>query len=344
MQIAAYTGGLSVPSARARIRQYIAPLTRHGINVREYPLPWGNVLPRNKHSRPLWMGATASARIFALTRSWSADLTWISRQLMPAFVPVQGVAHRPMVLDVDDAVWLNTGGERVGTLASASEAVVVGNTYLAQYFSQYNPNVTVIPTAIDTERFRPRQPQDHRDIVLGWTGTSGNFSFLYEIEDALAQVLELRPSVRLLVVADRPPRLTRLGRRAEFVRWEAETEVEQMCAMSIGLMPLADDPWCAGKCSYKMLCYMACGLPVVVSPVGMNREVLAHDSVGFGAETADEWVHALLQLIDQPELRLAMGNNARAVVERSFSLQQLVPQYAAVFSRVAQNAGSKEPL
>jgi glycosyltransferase involved in cell wall biosynthesis len=338
MQIAAYTGGLSVPSARARIRQYIAPFSRHGINVREFPLPWGNVLPRNKHSQPLWMGATASARIFALTRSWTADVTWISRQLMPAFVPVQGVAHRPMVLDVDDAVWLNTGGERVGALASASEAVVAGNTYLAQYFRQYNSNVVVIPTAIDTERFCPQPQAEKHDIVLGWSGTSGNYHFLYAIEEALARVLALRPAARLRIVADRPPRLVRLGNRAEFVRWQSDREVEETCAMSIGLMPLADDAWCAGKCSYKMLCYMACGLPVVVSPVGMNREVLAHSSVGFGAGSTDEWVHALLQLIDEQELRITMGTNARAVVERVFSLQQLVPQYAAVFARVVQNS------
>ena len=112
MRVAAYTGGVMVPSARARVRQYIGPLNHLGIEVHEYPLPWGNILPRRLALRPLWIAATAAARAAALTCSWRADVTWISRQWLPAFTPLQAMAKRPIVLDVDDAVWLNTGGHR----------------------------------------------------------------------------------------------------------------------------------------------------------------------------------------------------------------------------------------
>jgi hypothetical protein len=257
MRVAAYTGGKMVPSARARVRQYIAPLGQLGIEIYEYPLPWGNILPRRKALRPPWIAATAFSRAAMLMRSWSADVTWISRQLLPAFVPLQGMAHRPMVLDVDDAVWLNSGGSRVGELARASDVVVCGNNFLAERFARWNSNVTVIPTAVDTTWYRPPAEvaeaggENSPAQFLGWTGTSGNFPFLYAIEPALERVLQRFPKAKLLVVADRPPAFQRLPRdRVEFQSWSPEAESGAFARMTIGLMPLADSEWCRGTCSY----------------------------------------------------------------------------------------------
>lgn len=342
MRVAAYTGGPNVPSARARVRQYVAPLGELGIHVHEYPLPWGNVLPRSRAARSLWAGATATSRLLSLMRSWAANVTWVSRQFLPAFAPLHAFAHRPMVLDVDDAIWLNTGGHRAKTLAKASAAVVCGNSYLADYFRQWNPSVHVIPTAIDARKYSPRAPfADGDPVIVGWSGTSGNFGFLYDIEEALARVLVERPAVRLRIIADRPPAFSRIPRsRVEFIQWQPGIEASSIREMSIGLMPLADDAWCAGKCSFKMLCSMACSLPVVVSPVGMNRDVLACGEIGFGPNSTQEWIDALLLLIDNPELRDSMGAAGRFVVEQHFSLERLVPRYAELMHAVARAAKS----
>ena len=105
--------------------------------------------------------------------------------------------------------------------------------------------------------------------------------------------------------------------------------------MAIGLMPLEDSDWARGKCSYKMLCYMAAGLPVVVSPVGMNREVLAQGEIGYGAATTEEWVVALSALIENRALRLRMGQAGRKVVEDEYSVSKLVEHYYAVFDKLA---------
>ena len=336
MRVAAYTGGVMVPSARARVRQYIEPLSRHGITVREYPLPWGNILPQRHGLRPLWMAATAASRMAALTCSWRADVTWVSRQFLPAFAPLHAMAKRPMILDVDDAVWLNTGGRRARDLARASDLVVCGNSFLANRFSRWNANVTIIPTAVDTSWYRPDGAGDDdgpgRPLFLGWTGTSGNFPFLYAIEEALMQVLQYCRQAKLLIVADRPPQFKRLpASRVRFQRWAPKTESAAFARMSIGLMPLAENDWCYGKCSYKMLCYMAAGLPVVVTPAGMNREVLALGEVGLSACCRQEWVDALIALLDDVDLRRRMGAAGRAVVEAHFSLQRLTQQYAAAF-------------
>jgi glycosyltransferase involved in cell wall biosynthesis len=334
VRVAAYTGGVMVPSARARVRQYIDPLSRLGIAVREYPLPWGNILPRPRSLRPLWMAATAASRAGALACSWKADVTWISRQFLPAFAPLQVLAKRPMILDVDDAVWLNTGGHRARALAQASDLVVCGNGFLADHFSHWNPNVTIIPTAVNTSWYRPNgaRPSDADASVLGWTGTSGNFPFLYAIEGALLRVMQQRRRTTLLIVADRPPQFKRLPElRVEFQRWTPPTELAAIARMSIGLMPLADNAWCSGKCSYKMLCYMAAGLPVVVTAAGMNREVLAMGEVGLSAGCERDWVDALTALLDDEGLRQRMGAAGRAVVEERFSLHKLAQRYAGVF-------------
>jgi glycosyltransferase involved in cell wall biosynthesis len=342
MRVAAYTGGPRVPSARLRVRQYIERLGKLDICVTEHPLPWGNVLPRRRGLQPIWVSSTAAARLLSLTRSWTSDVTWVSRQLLPAFAPVQALARRPMVLDVDDAVWLNTGGHRAKDLARASTVVVCGNEYLANYYRQWNTAVHVIPTAVDTQLLQPARQVGSSDntVVLGWSGTSGNFPLLYEIEDAIARVMRERRNVRLVVMADRPPRFTNVpAAQVDFVRWEPGLEPEVIQQMSIGLMPLIEDAWCAGKCSYKMLCYMACGVPVVVSPVGMNREVLAHGAIGFGATHLSHWVDSLLELIDSAPLRDQMGAEGRSVVERHFSLDRLVPAYAEIFRAVAFASG-----
>jgi glycosyltransferase involved in cell wall biosynthesis len=351
MRVAAYTGGRMVPSARARVRQYIGPLSTLGIDVREYPLPWGNILPAQLALRPLWVAATAASRAAALTNSWKTDVTWISRQLLPAFAPLQAMAKRPMILDIDDAVWLNTGGHRARDLAMASDLVVCGNSFLANKFSGWNSNVTVIPTAINTAWYRPHPTRaadglDHPPaLVLGWTGTSGNFPFLYAIERPLMRVLEHCSQAKLLVIADRPPQFRLIAQsRVEFERWTPRTEQAAFARMSVGLMPLADTDWCNGKCSYKMLCYMSAGLPVVVTAAGMNREVLALGEVGFSAGCEAEWIDALSALLEDANLRRRMGAAGRAVVEERFSLQRLTQQYAAVFHSFCGTSKPGRPI
>jgi glycosyltransferase involved in cell wall biosynthesis len=351
MRVAAYTGGVMVPSARARVRQYIGPLSALDIDVREYPLPWGNILPRQIALRPLWMAATAASRAAALTSSWKADVTWISRQLLPAFAPLQAMAKHPMILDIDDAVWLNTGGHRARDLARASDLVVCGNNFLAHQFSRWNTNITVIPTAVNTCWYRPRlapageSPDHPPTLFLGWTGTSGNFPFLYAIERALMRVLQHCSHAKLLVVADRPPQFKLLPEsRVEFEHWTPRTEQAALARMSIGLMPLADTDWCNGKCSYKMLCYMSAGLPVVVTAAGMNREVLALGNVGLSAGCEAEWIDALIALLEDANLRRRLGAAGRAVVEQRFSLQQLARQYAAVFRSLGGELPRGRPI
>jgi glycosyltransferase involved in cell wall biosynthesis len=171
---------------------------------------------------------------------------------------------------------------------------------------------------------------------MGWTGTSPNFPYLATIEPALEIALREIPGAALVVVADREPSLPRLaGRDVRFVPWSPTSEVEALASMDVGLMPLADDEWTRGKCSFKMLQYMAAGIAGVVSPVGMNREVLALGESGLAASGVDDWIEALRALAADPDRRARLGATGRAVALAHFDVPVVAAQIAAVFRSLA---------
>jgi glycosyltransferase involved in cell wall biosynthesis len=339
INVAAYTPGIVDASARVRVRQFIVPLADRGIIVTEHPSRYGSSPPERKILAPLWATATIGSRLASLAKGRSADVSWILRQLLPGYLPVQLLARKPIVLDVDDAIWLTRGGHRVAGLARSAHIVVCGNEYLAERFSVWNSNTVVIPTAIDTKSYSPgNAAADGGDgVVIGWTGSSGNFAYLYAVEDALKYVLDRHRDTKVLVIADREPAFRKLPQsRVEFIRWTPAEGQKAIARMSIGIMPLEDSEWARGKCSYKMLCYMASCLPVVVSAVGMNNEVLAQGEIGYGASSTDEWIEALTRLIEDPALRVRMGVDGRRVVELHYSLDGSTDRYTDVFRAVTK--------
>jgi glycosyltransferase involved in cell wall biosynthesis len=278
------------------------------------------------------MVAHAASRLPALAASRRADAVWLERVFAPGFDWLLRGLKGPIVLDVDDAVWLEgLAGRATPRRARAATAVIAGNQYLADWFAAYCSQVHVIPTAIDCQRIQPAA-RSGGGFVIGWTGTSGNFPYLAAIEPALDVVLREVPGASLLVVADREPSLPRLaGRAVRFVPWSPASEVEALAAMDVGLMPLADDAWTRGKCSFKMLQYMAAGVPGVVSPVGMNREVLALGESGLAATATDDWIAALRALAADPERRARLGATGRAVALAHFDVPVVAARIAAVF-------------
>jgi glycosyltransferase involved in cell wall biosynthesis len=255
---------------------------------------------------------------------------------------LEPLTKKPRILDVDDAIWLYRNGSCACRLAKISDSVICGNSFLADYFSQWNPNIAILPTAVDTDRFLPLASKPFDDgapdvrPTIGWSGGRGGFVDLQVAEKALQVVLRKHPRARLRVIADAAPRCLNLPvGQVEFVPWSPETEVQAIQGLDIGIMPLGDTLWNRGKCSYKMLLYMSCGVPVVVSPIGMNSEILNMGTVGAGASTTDDWVGALDQLLRNPQLAAAMGRRARDVVLQSYSINTLAPKLAAELLRVA---------
>lgn len=331
IRIAAFTGGLSVPSARFRVRQYMPALRGEGVDLAEFYSRVGTYPPKVKWIRPFWALATLAERLPDVVKSHRYDAVLLQREIMSSFVTLEPLTTRPRILDVDDAIFLQRGGGFARRLAELSDRVICGNNYLAEWFGRWNLNVDVIPTAVDTERYFPdteTKPSDS-PLVIGWIGTSGNYKYLYGIEGALAKVMRAHPGTRLKVVGDQLPEFRHLSLdRVDFVPWSEAIEVQAIQSMDIGIMPLEDSPWARGKCSFKMLQYLATGLPVVVSPVGMNAEVLTLGELGIGAMTEKQWIDGLIALLENRTLRARLGAEGRRVVESSFSIRIVAPRLA----------------
>lgn len=329
MRIAAYTQGALTPAARFRVRQYVPIWRELGFETREFV---GEAYPPiSRARRPLWLGVEIGRRCRQVFDGRHADVTFLQREFISTLPTFERFTKRPRVLDVDDAIWLNQRFESADRLAANCELVISGNAWIAEHFSRFNRHVEIVPTGVDTSRFAPRASVAREHLVVGWVGTSGNFHYLQEIQRALLVVLREIPAARLLIVADKPPSLPLLpAGQLMFRAWSEEREVDAFHDMDVGIMPMIDSDWARGKCGFKLLQYLSCGIPGVASPVGMNVEVAATGGVLL-AKTDSEWVEALQTLLRGPRLRLQLGTEGRANVERNFAATTIAKRLADVF-------------
>jgi len=347
LRVVALTGKRSDPSGRFRIAAYAGPLKSMGIRLIVRPSKISKYPPVEKWLRPLWLPAAVASRAPDAFSTWASDVTLLSREMISTLETWEPLTKRPRILDIDDAIWLHQRGHSVASLARRVESVIAGNDFLADWLSRFNRNVTILPTPVDTSLFRPassgraagndpelrREPQP---LMIGWQGTSSNLKYLYMIEGALAAILKKYQGARVRVVCDRPPRFSSLpADRIEFIRWSEQNEVIAMQGTSVGLMPLDDSDWSRGKCGYKMLLYLACGIPAVVSPVGMNAQVLSRTDAAMAAASLADWENCLDHLLASPALRSEMGSRGRRFVEAEFSLTGLAPRMADILRRAA---------
>ncbi len=332
LRVAAFTGGARAPSARFRVRQYIPALASHGVRVIELAPRLGSYPPVCRWQRPLWGLGTLAQRLPQIAAGRAAEVTLLHREMVSTLYTLEGLTRRPRVIDVDDAIHLFRHGHAARRLGERSELVIVGNPWLAEAWQRWNQRVEILPTAVDTQHYRvtalPERP------VVGWIGSAGNLRYLEDIAPALAEVARRFPDALFAVCCERAPDLGGLPFR--FVPWSAEAEAEFLSSLTIGLMPLDDGPWERGKCSFKMLQYMAAARPCVVSPVGMNRDVLAQAEVGLAARTHAEWVAALSSLLSDRRGAEALGGAGRRLVEMRYSLAVLAPRLAQILRKVAR--------
>ena len=324
----ALAGWLESATFRYRVGQFVEPLARLGVEVE------AREVPRERAGR----------------RAAFADLgdfhvVWLLRRTFPrSEARALRRSARLLIFDIDDAVWSRDSNRllrrslkrrsRFRRTAAMADLVVAGNPYLGREARRYNSRVAVVPTCLDLARYRPRERHDPREAVeLVWIGQKSTLGYLQGIMPAIEAFARCRP-VRLRVIADAFPE----GRRVEVVPvpWSAETEAEELAHADIGLAPLSDDRWSRGKCGLKVLQYMASGLPVVASPVGVQVEMIGRGERGRLAASPGEWVKALAQLADDPEERLRCGRAGRAFAEENYSLDLWAPRLARLFHALVE--------
>jgi len=336
LRIAAYTGGRDVPSARFRIGQYVDAMPQFGIELKEFSSRVGKYPPDAAWRRPPWLLVACAERGLQIAGSHRYDAVIFQRELISTLLTLEPLFGQPRLLDVDDAIWLHRRGGFASKLAARCDAVICGNAYLAEYFGQHCERIFLLPTAVDARRFFPLRDARAPSQIIGWSGTGSNLIELERIEPALRAVMGRFAKARLRVVCDRRPQLASLPvDRVDYVPWNPDVEVSALQDLQVGLMPLRETAWTRGKCAFKMLTYMACGVPVVASPVGMNGEVLAMADIGFAARTQDEWVDALDTLLADHDAAQRMGKAGRAVIDSSFSVDVLSARLAGIIRAVA---------
>ena len=224
------------------------------------------------------------------------------------------------------------GGKIPAVIAGASH-VLAGSEYLAAFARKHNASVEMLPTVVDTERYRVRDPaRAGAPLTVGWIGSPSTATYLREA------ILPLRSffdggNATLALVGSGPVELP--GIPLEIRDWSLDREVDDLRAFDVGIMPLPDTPWARGKCGFKLIQYMACGVPVIASPVGANREIVEHGVNGYLAETPQEWLQALHALAQDPGLGRAMGEAGRRKVEREYSLDYAAPRLARALTSAA---------
>lgn len=307
--------GENTPSSRLRIVNYLPYLNgEFSFEVQH--------IPGSFHRRLQFFRNLPKADIILLQkklfRLW--ELSIISRHC------------RRLIYDFDDAVLFKDTKEgsenninkslmkRFKTTIKKTDTVIAGNPYLAEMVKPWNGRIEILPTPVDLQRYCPktRYTDSCETVTIGWLGTRGNLKYLKDLTTVLQQLVLQYPSVQVKVVSDAEISI----RGVTFInqRWTLDNEVADLQSFDIGIMPLDDNLWTRGKCGYKILQYMAVGVPTVASPVGFNKTLIQDGQNGFLAATPDEWFGKLSQLIMGPALRKEIGMNGRRTVEQGYSL------------------------
>jgi len=202
-----------------------------------------------------------------------------------------------------------------------SRLVIAGNNYLASRARLAGANeIAIIPTVVDASRYRLKTVLPERPLIIGWIGSPSTEHYIVNLCDVLSDIYD-RFGTKLLLVGARPEIVDSLpGCDVEVAPWSEETEVEQICKMDIGIMPLSDGPWEKGKCGYKLIQYMACGVPVIASSVGVNAEIVNASESGLLADDDEGWSEALGMLLDSEQKRSTFGAQGRKAVMSTYSL------------------------
>jgi glycosyltransferase involved in cell wall biosynthesis len=342
VRVAAFSCGWNYTSARFRVRQFIPDLGREDIAVREYIAPiYKHHEPRSYN--PVWLGAVRVARPLALMPSVIAshrhDASWIQKEMIWGRDSLERFTKGPRFLDVDDAIWAETDRSEtnMARLAGRVDMVLAGNERIAEWFSPHARDVRIVYTAIDVDLFKPAPEGSlpDRPFTIVWTGQKVTLQHLQLAEPALAEFMTRHPDVRFQSISDVPPNLALLpAERVTWHPWSPEVEVTRLQDADVGIMPLIDNENGRAKCAFKMLQYMGCAIPSVVTPIGLNADLLAAGEVGLGANDTTEWVNALEALYNDRDAARAMGEEGRRIAVEKFARPIIAREIATIFREV----------
>ena len=338
-------------SSRVRFYQYFPYLEAQGVEIVNAPFF------KDDYVRDLYLGRSISSRkvlqaylkrLSVLVNSAAYDLLWVEKELFPWipawFEMLLHLLRIPYVVDYDDAVFhrydMHTSafvrallGRKIDQVMSHSRLVIAGNEYLAERAKKAGAKrVEYLPSVVDVRRYALKQHYEEPQFRIGWIGSPITAPYLDVMKSALDKLSD-ETNIRIVLIgagAINPfPELP-----TTMLDWNENLELSIDKEFDVGVMPLVDGPFERGKCGYKLLQYMAAGLPVVASPVGVNTHIITPGINGFLAESTDGWYQSLRRLINDTELRFKMGQAGRLKAEQMYNLQIAAPKLLDLLSSV----------
>ncbi|MDY6793026.1 MAG: glycosyltransferase family 4 protein [Thermodesulfobacteriota bacterium] len=314
---------------RFRVKEFIPFFKKHGVEV-ELVRVSEDMISRYRNFKHLS----------------NFDMVIVQRKLLSP-IDLFFVRHfaKKMIFDFDDAIMYRSSRhgnhhswskmKKFKAMMIAVDGVIAGNTYLKNEAAKFiSPEkIYVIPTIVDLKEYSIKNyDTTKKDFIIGWIGTSGNLHYLKSIAPALEKLNKKYKNIKLKIVCDRFFDLNNI----EVIKkiWRPEDVEQDLKSFDVGVMPIKDDLWARGKCGLKVVQYLAAGVPAVVSPVGLNKDLAIPDKTGFWANDIEDWTDKISQLVDHPNKRMKMGLAGRKLVQDKYSLQTQAPRYLAILKKI----------
>jgi|TARA_R110000737_G_scaffold345097_2_gene373186 glycosyltransferase involved in cell wall biosynthesis len=342
----------SAPSQRFRFEQYLSFLEKE-FEIEIHPFidqeTWKKLyVPGQFGFKARKMLGSFARRLALLPKLAKADHIFIHREATQIGPPIiewilAKVLRKKYIYDFDDAIWIPNFSEtnarfqrlkaywKVPFIIRWAGQVTAGNRFLSTYASKFNKNVIVLPTTIDTENHHNiLSKPEQKPLRIGWTGTHTTMHYLDELLPVLERLNKKHEYLFRLISNQAPDwKLPNL----EFIKWKKETEIQDLAEIQIGVMPLKEDRWSAAKCGFKGLQYMACAIPTVLSPVGVNLTIVKDNENGFFAKTEEDWFNLLDELLTDESKRKQIAMNGRQRIIDAYSVLSQEKIYRNLFQK-----------
>lgn len=327
MKIIFLIQGNNVAASRYRVLQYLPFFQAGGIDteVHEFPQAMAGWLP-------------------LYGRLKTAEMIFVQRKRLPRSVLFFLKRHKKKIIyDFDDAVMFKNSLSRnpyslrrtmsFKRMLGYADLVIAGNEFLKEEAQKYHKNVRVLPTPIDTDRYREKDLHGSETVNMGWIGDHGSIHYMESYKDVWEAIGRKYGHVVLTIICDTFIETKDISLHR--IPWNYDREIDDLISLDIGLMPLFDDLWSRGKCGFKIIQYLGVGVPAVCTPVGINRDVIEDGVNGFWALTKDEWIEKLSILVENASLRARMGTEGRRRIMRHYSVQACAPRLLEWIREVA---------
>jgi glycosyltransferase involved in cell wall biosynthesis len=344
------------PSQRYRFEQYLDYLSQHGynfdfsylVNEKDDNIYYG---PGEYFGKLRILLNSLRRRTREMMKAKDYDLVFVQREavMLGTAYFEKRISHKVfMIFDFDDSIWLQTVSEgnkklaflkdasKTAKIITASSLVLAGNAFLARYARRFNSNVVVVPTTINTDVYQKVPWPDQGSVCIGWSGSVTTIEHFATAIPALVRIKDkYGTKVRFKIIGDKNYYCKQL--QTQGLPWVGSTEVKDLSEFDIGIMPLPDTEWAKGKCGLKGLQYMALGIASLMSPVGVNKDIIQIGENGYLPATEDEWVECLSLLIENEELRRRIGEAGKRTVEERFSVHVWKEKYLSLFNLAVES-------